>query len=316
MASAGGVAPAGLVSAGGAVSAGADGADGAAVVGVDGAALAGPAGVSPSTGLAGVSSVAGVVSAGGASSARDASASEVRPEGLGRLAADVCTGVSGFAAATSGVVVAGTVGTVAGTVVGAVAGKVGSGKVPCVSTVPPVVVWVGVGDEPVPGRVVPSGPVPVPVAGASGPVPAGRPDAAGQARQGDHGGAADGDRLRGEGRTAAGLRCGRRRGELAHRRGAAMRARPGVAEGQDVAAQEREARADERASQSSAGEPREGDPGLSVTESDHSGRNIDPNGLSLKSYEWGVRTPESRLSRIHRVSARLRNEKLARCRST
>jgi hypothetical protein len=81
-----------------------------------------------------------------------------------------------------------------------------------------------------------------------------------------------------------------------------MRARPGVAERQDVASQQGEAGADQRASQSSAGEPREGDPGLSVTESDHSGRNIDLNGLSLKSYEWGVSTLESRTSSVHRIS--------------
>jgi hypothetical protein len=85
-----------------------------------------------------------------------------------------------------------------------------------------------------------------------------------------------------------------------------MRARPGVAEGQDVASQQREAGPDQRASQSSAGEPREGDPGLSVTESDHSGRNIDVNGLSLKSYEWGVFTPESGSSCVHRVFAQSR----------
>ncbi|MGZ4279487.1 MAG: hypothetical protein ACXVVU_22795, partial [Solirubrobacteraceae bacterium] len=60
------------------------------------------------------------------------------------------------------------------------------------------------------------------------------------------------------------------------------------------------------ASQGSAGEPRDGDPGLSVTESDHSGRNIDVNGLSLKSYEWGVSTPETRSSSVHRVSVLLR----------
>jgi hypothetical protein len=52
-----------------------------------------------------------------------------------------------------------------------------------------------------------------------------------------------------------------------------------------------------------------------VTESDHSGRNIDANGLSLKSYEWGVSTPESGSSRVHRISARFRRLKLARWRS-
>ena len=46
---------------------------------------------------------------------------------------------------------------------------------PCGPTAPPVVVWVGVGDEVVPGNAVPSGPEPVPAAGVSGPVPAGRP---------------------------------------------------------------------------------------------------------------------------------------------
>jgi hypothetical protein len=73
------------------------------------------------------------------------------------------------------VVVAGTVGSVvAGNVGVVVVGKLGRGDVPCLLTVPPpVVVWVGVGDELVPGNAVPSGPEPV--AGASGPVPAGRP---------------------------------------------------------------------------------------------------------------------------------------------
>ena len=75
-------------------------------------------------------------------------------------------------------------------------------------------------------------------------------------------------------------------------------ARPGVAEGQDVAAQQREAGADQRASHDRAGEPREGGPGPSVAESDHSGRNIDANGQSLKSQEWAVSAPENRFFRV------------------
>jgi len=53
-----------------------------------------------------------------------------------------------------------------------------------------------------------------------------------------------------------------------------------------------------------------------VTESDHSGRNIDVNGLSLKSYEWGVSTPETGSFRFHRISAPFRKGKLARWRSS
>ena len=119
----------------------------------------GPAGVSPSTGLAGVSPVAGVVSAGGASSARVASASAVRPEGPGRLAADACTGVSAAAAATSGVEAAGTGGRGGRDRRRAVAGKLGSGDArgPTGATGR---VWVGAGVEPVPGASRPSGPAP------------------------------------------------------------------------------------------------------------------------------------------------------------
>ena len=65
-----------------------------------------------------------------------------------------------------------------------------------------------------------------------------------------------------------------------------MRARPGVAEGQDVAAQQREAGADQCESHDRAGEPREGGPGPSGAKSNHSGRNIDAKGRSLKSQEW------------------------------
>ena len=186
VASAGGVVLSGVVSAGGALSAGADGAGVGLVAGADGVVAAGPAGVSPSTGLAGVSPVTGAVSAGGSSSARDASASAsaVRPDGPGRPVADVCAWGSTVAAATSGVVEAGNTVVVGIGTAGGVAGNVGSGLVSCWPTlVPPLVVWVGAGVEPVvpgvvvpgvvPGVVVPSGPEPV--IGSTGPVVAGTP---------------------------------------------------------------------------------------------------------------------------------------------
>ena len=104
-----------------------------------------------------------------------ASASDVRPEGPGRLAALVCTG-SGPGAATSGVVARGRPAVVVAGTVGGVAGKVGSVVFPaCRRCRRRSWSGVGAGDEPAPGRVAPSGPEPV--AGASGPVPVpvGRP---------------------------------------------------------------------------------------------------------------------------------------------
>ena len=227
---------------------------------------------------------------GGASSARVASASAVRPDGPGRLAAVICTGTSGLAAATSGVAAAGG----GGRGGGARDRRGGAGQRAARSS--------RLADG---GRRRSSGSAArwsrCRARRPSGPEPAGGQRAgaggggqAGQAGEADRGPAADRGRLRGERRAAGGLGGGLRRGQLAHRSPRALRARPGVAEGQDVAAQQREAGADQRASHDRAGEPREGDPGPSGTESNHSGRNIDANGQSLKSQEWAVCAPESR----------------------
>jgi hypothetical protein len=74
-----------------------------------------------------------------------------------------------------------------------------------------------------------------------------------------------------------------------------VRARPRSLEGQDVAAQQRQARADESTCHQCAGEPHRGGPDPSVAQRSHPGRNIDASGPGLKSRKARSIAPESRL---------------------
>ena len=197
-------------------------------------------------------------------------------ERAGRLAADTCTGVSATGPATSGVVqeVAGRAGT-AGVAARRRRGRVGRDR------------GHRLADEATVGRLARHG--------------VGAPD-------GERAGASDGQRARraaGEcDRRASGDRGRRRpaarraavRPAPTHRSARALGAGPGIAERQDVAAQQGEDRCDQCASGDRAGEPRDGGPGVRGRVN-HSGRNIDPNAQVPGMF----RAPKSRGSCVDHV---------------